>query len=103
MSDFRNHNKGLSNSFMILLAQCGIYLFLLYFFPIICIVIYSKREKSNNIIFFVIIMLVLFFTTIFMYKPLMLALLACAYAYILRNNENLKIPNKKDTKILKKA
>lgn len=80
MSNFRKNNIGLSNSIMVLLAQGGIYLFLLYLIPALKTFKYGLKTKNNNIIIFDIIIIMLFATTIFMYKPLIFYFLALGYS-----------------------
>lgn len=77
MSSFRADNKGLSNSIMVLLAQGGIVLFMFYFGAIINIL---KCHKDKEIIKFVIIIIILFVTTIFLYMPMLINLLAISYS-----------------------
>lgn len=50
MSSFRSNNEGLSNSFMVLLAQGGIYMFIIYFIPFINTLYCSikNKKKYNN-------------------------------------------------------
>lgn len=80
MSNFRHNNLGLSNSLMVLLAQCGIYLFIFYFMPILKLIKISVKNKNLNLLAFGAIIIVLFVTTIFLYKALMMFLLALGYS-----------------------
>ncbi len=98
MSNFRFSNMGLSNSLMTLLAQGGIYLFILYLFPYIYILVMSIKYKQYNIIAFELVIFALFTTTIFMYTQTMNYILALAYSYIINNkekNKNEEINSKK--------
>lgn len=103
MSEFRENNKGLSNSLMVILAEGGIYLFLLYALPFVYTLIKSLKNKVYNRIYFIIILLFLFMTTIFFYTNTMVNILALGYAYIIRDRKyyngnklkNEKINNKK--------
>lgn len=85
MGVFRKNNTGLSNSILVLLAQCGIYMFVFYFIPVIKTVKYGIKSNNKNIISFDIILILLFCTTIFLYKPLILYFLAMGY-----NLENME-------------
>ena len=80
MSSFRSNNEGLSNSFMVLLAQGGIYMSIIYFIPFINTLYYSIKNKKKNIIILDLLLGVLFLTTIFLYKPLLINFLAMGYA-----------------------
>lgn len=79
MSNFRIRNTGLSNS-LVVLSQCGIYLFILYLIPLIKSIIYSVKTKKYNILIFCIVMVILFITTIFPYKEILLNILAIGLA-----------------------
>lgn len=92
MGDFRKNNTGLSNSLLVLLAQCGVYMFTFYFIPVIKSVIFAFKNKNKNIIAFAIILVLLFCTTIFLYKPLIFYFLAMGY--------NLDYKQKEETEML---
>ena len=103
MSEFREDNQGLSNSLMVVLAEGGIYLFMLYAVPFAFTLYKSIKNKEYNIAYFIIILLFLFMTTIFFYTNTMVNILALGYAYIIRDRKyyngnklkNEKINNKK--------
>lgn len=97
MSSFRINNSGLSNSFMVLLAHCGIYMFIIYLIPFIKTLYYSISNKQRNIAALDLLIGVLFLTTIFLYKPLMMNFLAMGYAITKVEN---KI-NKEQVKVIK--
>ncbi|MBQ9659591.1 MAG: hypothetical protein IJV31_12730 [Clostridia bacterium] len=86
MSPFRYYNMGLSNSIMVLLAQCGIYFSILYIYPFIETIKNLTKKKEYDIIFFETTIILLFITTIFMYKPIMISILAFLYSYIINTN-----------------
>lgn len=79
MGSFRKNNTGLSNSILVLLAQCGIYMSIFYFIPAIKAIKFGIKNKNKNIIAFDIILILLFCTTIFLYKPLIFYFLAIGY------------------------
>ncbi len=87
ISSFRLNNIGLSNSIFVLLAQCGIYLFLFYVVPIVLIIRKYILEKKFNELLFVIILVLLFVTTIFQYTIIAMFFLASMYGILLRKNE----------------
>lgn len=87
MSSFRDGNKGLSNSIMVVLAQGGIIMLFFYFYTIVKVLRY---KKDKYIVEFLIIMVLLFVTTIFLYMPMLIYFLAIAYSLPLKS----KILNK---------
>lgn len=93
MSAFRE--EGLSNSIMVLLAQCGIYLFILYFIPIYRMIVYGIKIKNIKISIFVMILLILFITTIFTYTAMIINFLAIGYALSTNREKYLLIESKR--------
>ena len=96
MSSFRIHNMGLSNSFAVLLAQCGIYLFIFYLIPLIYLGKKWIDNKEYEYLFFSLVIVLLFITTIFMYKPIMILIMASGYSQIIKkegDNNFEKITN----------
>ena len=87
VSDFRRHNMGLSNSFMVVLAEGGIYLLLLYLIPFIYTSIKFIKEKNWNYVVFNIIMLFLFFLAIFFYTNIMMSIVSCGYVAIIEDKK----------------
>lgn len=79
MSSFRMHNTGLSNSIMVVLAQGGIYLFLLYLIPTIRAIVYALLNKKKNVLMFVTTIIALFVLTIFQYKIILINFLAIGF------------------------
>ena len=90
MSSFRDNNKGLSNSFMVVLAEGGLYLFLIYFIPFIFTSVRYIKEKNWNYIIFNIIILFLFLTVIFFYTNVMISILALGYVSIISNKKKIQ-------------
>ena len=90
MSSHRSYNQGLSNSLMVLLAECGVYLFIFYLIPFIKAMRYGIRNKKYNIVIFTIVILFLLITTTFQFRTMIINLLAMGYA----------LPNKKEGKDL---
>lgn len=90
MSNYRLYNVGLSNSFVIVLSQCGLYLTSLYIVPLVYGFI--KSIKSNNSFFIVlfILQIFLFFTSAFQYTTLMMFLLALDYYFIFNSKNERK-------------
>ncbi len=82
-------NTGLSNSILTLLAQGGIYMLIFYIIPAIKMIRYGIKNKNNNIIIFTLTIVALFITTIFLYKPIMIFLLAIGYAFNTNEENNL--------------
>lgn len=78
--DSNRTKTGLSNSIMVLLAQGGIYLFIFYVIPIFRAYKYARINKKNGVAILDGILLILFITTIFLYKPIAINLLAMGYA-----------------------
>lgn len=100
MRAFRWYNHGMSNSLMVLMAQCGLYLFFLYAFPFLCFLITGIRKKDYDKIAFSVILFLMFATTIFMYTPLLLNFLAIVYAVIFSKpfvigKDHIKLPKLK--------
>ena len=89
MSDFRKDNQGLSNSTMVVLAEGGIVLFMIFLIPFILSIYYAVKNKCANIAFYSLITFFLFCTTIFCYTPLMINILANGYYLILREKNNI--------------
>ena len=87
MSSFRENNKGLSNSFMVILAEGGILLMLVYLIPFVYTVYLSfKNRKYENIIFCV-ILFYLFLTTFFAQLAIMMLFLSVGYRNIILDLE----------------
>lgn len=64
MSPFRAYNQGFSNSLMSILANGGVYIFILYLYPVIKAIVNSVKYKDINLLYFTITFLVMFiFTT----------------------------------------
>lgn len=101
MSGFRMNNTGLSNSILVLLAQCGIYWGIIYIIPFILAMVYGMKNQKSSVIIFAGTIMILFITAIFQYTVMMLNLLAIGYSlmgigkqeeremesFILANNE----------------
>lgn len=81
MSYMRMNNTGLSNSILVLLAQCGIYLFSLYFLPVFYSLKKSIYEKKYNIVMFTFVILLLFVFTIFPYRPITMNFIVLGLTY----------------------
>lgn len=80
MSGFRMNNTGLSNSILVLLAQGGIYLGIIYMIPFALAIIYGIKTQKSSVIIFAGTIMILFITTIFQYTVMMLNLLAIGYS-----------------------
>ena len=78
-------NMGNSDSFVLILAQGGILLGLLYFYPMFKI-LFSK-SFSLNLKFFSILFFIILVTSIFVTTPLFALMIAIFYASILENND----------------
>lgn len=98
MNKNRMHNKGLSNSLLTLLAQSGVYLFLLYLIPFSVTTYRFIKEKKYNYVMFNFTILLLFITSIFEYTTLMLLILALQYYCIIKKQE-LSVNGKTNTSI----
>lgn len=85
MSGFRNYNHGLSNSFMVVLAEGGLYLLSLYIVPLILCNYFAIKQKKYNINEFSCIIFLLFLTTIFFHSSLMMNILAIGIVYIIKS------------------
>ena len=81
MSSFRNGNYGISNSVLVLLAEGGIYLFLIYIIPFYRGIYYGIKNKDIRITVFTIIIMLLFITTIFTFTIMIINILAMGYAF----------------------
>lgn len=84
MGDFRKYDKGLSNSIMVVLAEGGIMLLIVYIAPFISTLAMSIRKKRTGIICFALIIMLLFCTTSFYYLALMMSILATGYSYSIK-------------------
>lgn len=82
MSGFRMNNTGLSNSILVLLAQCGIYWGIIYMTPFILAIVYGIKNQKSSVIIFAGTIMILFITAIFQYTVMMLNLLAIGYSLI---------------------
>lgn len=80
MSDLRSDNTGVSNSLMVLLAECGIYFFMLYLVPFVYVIVLGIKKKNYDVLFFMFIMAILFVSTSFRYAPILINMIAVAYA-----------------------
>lgn len=83
MSDLRGDNTGISNSLMVLLAECGIYFFMLYLVPFVYVIVRGIKNKNYDVLFFQFIMAVLFISTSFRYAPILVNMIAAAYAHMI--------------------
>lgn len=72
--------EGRSSSLMLLLAQGGIYLFILYFIPIYKGIKYSLKISKIKILFFILILCILFVVAIFTYTAMAFSFIAMGYA-----------------------
>lgn len=81
ISSFRKYNTGFSNSILTLLAEGGIYLFLIYFIPYVRI-LFSTFKNNKKLNLFLLFYLLLFISTIFTYTPFALLFLAMFLNYI---------------------
>ena len=92
--NYMTNYRGVSNSFMVVLAEGGIYLFMLYLIPAIRIITYGIKYKNKNILIFTSIIIFLYITTTFQYRPILLNLLAAGFAFEHKKiNQNIKIQN----------
>lgn len=93
MSDFRQYNTGLSNSFITIIAQGGIFLTIFYLAPMILVFlkIFKNRKRDFTVFQLVLLQIYLFFTITFQYSSLMLFLLALDYYLLLSNNNNTNL------------
>jgi O-antigen ligase len=95
IENYMSFSRGVSNSFMVILAEGGTYLFVIYLIPIIKAIHYGIRSENKNIIIFTGIIIYLFITTTFQYRPLLLNLLAVGYALDYKKiKQNMKMKNK---------
>lgn len=100
MSDFRQYNTGLSNSFITIIAQGGIFLTIFYLAPIILDFLKIFRDRKSNFTIFQLILLqmYLFFTITYQYSSLMMFFLALDYYLLLSNNNNANLILERNTK-----
>ncbi|UJZ87816.1 hypothetical protein L3V65_01900 [Heyndrickxia coagulans] len=80
MSSFRSYNTGFSNSIMIVLAQGGIYLFIVYLIPFFLSIIQSFKLRSPEIFMTSISIAILFITTSFPYTLMLITFVSLGYA-----------------------
>lgn len=95
MSKFRLYNTGLSNSFVVLLVQGGLYLLIFYLLPVILNSLNLIKSKNKNL-FLIEIMLLqfyLFFMNAYQYTSLMIIFLAFDYYILLFYNKNNDLKN----------
>lgn len=94
MSDYRLYNTGLSNSFIIVLVQGGIYLTLFYLIPIClnCKKLIFSKKKNLFLIEIIILQLYLLFTSAYQYTSLMMLFLAFDYYLLIfyKKNKDIK-------------
>ena len=90
MSSFRSYNTGLSNSFLIVLIQGGLYLSFIYFGTMILAVLKSHKLKDYLLFSIGILQILLYFTTTFQYTAFMMLFIAFNINYILKKNEEEK-------------
>lgn len=103
MSDYRMYNTGLSNSFIIVLVQGGIYLIVFYLLPIFLGLknLICSKEKNIFLIEALILQVYLMFTTAYQYTSLMIIFLAFDYYLLIfykKSNEVKEIFLEDDTK-----
>lgn len=80
MSSFRSYNTGFSNSIMIVLAQGGIYLFIVYLIPFFLSIIQSFKLRRPEIFMTSISIAILFITTSFPYTLMLITFVSLGYA-----------------------
>jgi len=85
MNSFRADNIGFSNSIFRVLAQGGIYLFILYFIPCLVSIINSIKAHNCRMLCFTILFIYLFIMTSFPYNYITI------YILILLKNNNTKL------------
>ncbi len=94
MSDYRMYNTGLSNSFIIVLVQGGIYLIIFYLAPLLLGLknLICAKEKNLFLIEILILQLYLMFTSAYQYTSLMISFLAFDYYLLMfyRKNNDVK-------------
>lgn len=90
MSNYRLYNTGLSNSFIIVLVQGGLYLILFYLIPIFlnCKKLIFSRDKNLFLIENMILQIYLIFTSTYQYTSLMIIFLAFDYYILLSYNKS---------------
>ncbi len=95
MSKFRLYNTGLSNSFVVLLVQGGLYLVIFYLLPVILNSLNLIKSKNKNLflIEIMLLQLYLFFMNAYQYTSLMIIFLAFDYYILLFYNKNNDLKN----------
>ena len=95
MSKFRLYNTGLSNSFVVLLVQGGLYLVIFYLLPVILNSLNLIKSKNKNLflIEIMLLQLYLFFMNAYQYTSLMIIFLAFDYYILLFYNKNNDLEN----------
>ena len=95
MSKFRLYNTGLSNSFVVLLVQGGLYLVIFYLLPAILNSLNLIKSKNKNLflIEIMLLQLYLFFMNAYQYTSLMIIFLAFDYYILLFYNKNNDLEN----------
>lgn len=83
-----DYNIGISNSFGLLLAECGLILFVFQLIGCINLFIKSLKNKNYINIYFYVVIISLYFTMIFAYTPLLFVLLAYTFSPFLEEKNN---------------
>ena len=85
MSDFRKDNQGLSNSLMVIIAEGGLYLLLIYFIPFLISSISFYKQKKYEYLYFNVIVLFLLISTIFFCTNTMINILSIWITYMIKH------------------
>ena len=91
MSSFRSYNTGLSNSFLIVLIQGGLYLSIIYLGAMVLMIFKSYKLKNNLYFSIGILQILLYFTTAFQYTPFMMFLIAFNMCYLFKSKKENEI------------
>lgn len=83
-----DYNIGISNTFGLLLAECGLILFVFQLIGYSNLFIKSLKNKNYINIYFYIVITALYFTMIFAYTPLLYVLLAYTFSPFIEKKQN---------------
>ena len=83
-----DYNIGISNTFGLLLAECGLILFVFQLIGYFNLFIKSLKNKNYINIYFYIVITALYFTMIFAYTPLLYVLLAYTFSPFIEKKQN---------------
>lgn len=97
---YGTNGDGSSNSIIVLLAEGGIMMFLLYILSFIIIpFLYWKRKIDKNLFYFYIIYFEVFCITIILYSNITLFMLSITLSIFIKKKSNISLPKKGMTQL----